>query len=52
MSPEGQVRGGKAAAANNVYTALLGLAFLAVLATLAFVAIRCYGQYDTIFKIP
>jgi hypothetical protein len=52
MSPEGQVRVGKVAAANNVYTALLGLACLAVLATLAFVALQCYSQYDTIFKIP
>jgi hypothetical protein len=52
MSPEGQIRGGKVAAPSNVYTALLGLACLAVLATLAFVAIQCYTQYDTIFKIP
>ncbi len=52
MSPEGQIRGGKTAAANNVYTGLLGLAFLAVLATLVFIAIQCYSQYDTIFKIP
>jgi hypothetical protein len=52
MSPEGQSRGGKAVASNNLYTILLALAFFAVLATAALVAYKCYFQYGTILKIP
>lgn len=52
MSPEVPIRGGKTVARNNIYTALLALAFCAVLATAAFVAVKCYVQYGTIFKIP
>ena len=52
MSPEGQIRRGKVVATDNVYTGLLALAFLAVLATTAFVAYKCYIQYDVLFKIP
>ena len=40
-----------AAAANNVYTALVALATLIVLATSVFVAIKCQSYYDTMFKI-
>jgi len=52
MSPNGQSRGGKAAASNNLYTAILALAFCIVLATAALVAYKCYFQYGTIFRIP
>ena len=47
MSPKGQNT-----APNSLYTAILALAFCAVVATAAFVAIRCFSQYDTIFSIP
>jgi hypothetical protein len=52
MSPNEQSRGRKAATSNNLYTAILALAFFAVLATAALVAYKCYFQYDTILKIP
>ena len=52
MSPNGQKRGGKIAAYNNLYTVILTLAFAIVLATAAFVAYKCYFQYGTIYKIP
>jgi len=52
MSPDGQTRGRKLVASDNLYTVILALAFCAVLATAALVAYRCYFQYGTIFKIP
>jgi len=55
MSPGGPSRGGKVgkiAVPNNLYTAVLALAFGIVLATAAFVAYKCYFQYGTIFRIP
>jgi len=52
MSPNGQSRGGKVIASDNLYTVILALAFCVVLATAAFVAYKCYFQYGTIFKIP
>jgi len=52
MSPDGQGRGGKILASNNLYTVILALAFCIVLGTAAFVAYKCYFQYDTVFKIP
>ena len=52
MSPNGQIRGEKVIASNNLYTVILALAFCAVLATVMFVAFKCYFQYETIFKIP
>ncbi len=51
MSPNGQTRGGKVTASDNLYTVILALAFCVVLATAAFVAYKCYFQYDTIFEI-
>lgn len=51
MSPERQIRGGKVVPSNNLYTAILAMAFFVVLVTAAFVAYMCYSQYDTIFKI-
>jgi hypothetical protein len=50
MSPIGQQRGQKVLPANNIYTAILGLALLAMLATIAFVAFKYYSYYGT--KIP
>ncbi len=52
MSPNGQTRGGKIIASNNLYTAIIALAFCVVLATAAFVAYKCYFQYGTIFRVP
>jgi len=52
MSPDGQSRGVKAAASNNLYTIILALAFCAVLATAVLVAYKCYSQYGAILKIP
>ena len=51
MSPNGQPVGLKAAA-NNLYTVILALAFAVVLATVVFVAYKCYFQYEIIFKMP
>ena len=52
MSPEAQIRSTKPAAMSNLYTALLAVAFGVVLATAAFVAVRCYFDYNTLFTIP
>jgi uncharacterized membrane protein len=53
MSPERQGRsGGREAASSSLYTAILALAFGAVVIVAAFVAYVCYYQYGTIFKIP
>jgi len=52
MSPDGQGRGRKPVAFNNLYTVILALAFCIVLATIALVAYKCYFQYDTVFKVP
>ncbi|MHC4396661.1 MAG: hypothetical protein ACYS1A_13500 [Planctomycetota bacterium] len=52
MSPNGQIRGGKVVPSDNIYTALLALAFLVVLAATIYVAWMCHVQYGTIFKIP
>jgi hypothetical protein len=48
MNPNGS----KPAASSNVYTAILALAFAAILATAVFVALKCLAQYGTIFSIP
>ena len=52
MSPNGSGSNVKVVASNNIYTVILGLAVLAVLATAVFVAYECYSQYETIFTIP
>ena len=44
MSP-----GKKTIAASNLYTAILALATGAVFATAAFVAFKCFVDYETIF---
>ncbi|MHC4488468.1 MAG: hypothetical protein ACYS9C_05460 [Planctomycetota bacterium] len=52
MSPNGPIRGKKITIPDNVYTAILALAFCVVLVTAALVVYKCYGQYGTFFKIP
>lgn len=52
MSPDEHSRSGKAATSSNLYTIILALALGVVVATVAFVAYKCYFQYNTIFKIP
>jgi len=51
MSPNRRIRGGKVIAVDNLYTVILALTFCVILATAAFVAYKCYFQYETIFKI-
>ena len=51
MSPAMQSRGKKITAPDNLYTAILAFALVAVLATAGFVAYQCYTQYETLFKI-
>lgn len=52
MSPKAKTRGKKVSVPDNLYTVILAIAFLTVLATAAFVAYKCYAQYETIFSIP
>ena len=52
MSPKAQIRGSKSEPANNIYTALLALAVVVVVATAAFVALTCQNQFGSFFKIP
>jgi hypothetical protein len=49
MSPNGQPEIRKKA--DDLYTAVLALAFGAVFATAVIVAYKCLMQYDTIFSI-
>ena len=51
MIPGAASQGKKITAPDNIYTALLAVAFCAVLATAVFVAYQCYTQYGTIFNI-
>ena len=50
MSPNRINRGGKPV--SNIYTVILGLALCAVIATVAFVAVKCQLQYETFYAIP
>jgi hypothetical protein len=52
MSPEKPNRNKKVLASNNIYTAILAFSFAVVLATAAFVALKCKSQYGTIFGSP
>jgi len=52
MSPNGQTRGGKIAAVDNIYTVILAAACVLVLVTVGVVAYMSYSHYGTIFKIP
>jgi hypothetical protein len=47
-----QSRGKKIAVPDNLYTVILALALVSVLATAGFVAYLCHSQYETLFKIP
>jgi hypothetical protein len=51
MSPMPQPRGGKVSPPNNLYTAILAVAFGIVLATAAYVTFACYSRYEAIFSI-
>ncbi len=52
MSPDGLGGRKRTFAFNDLYTVVLAVAFCVVLFTLAFVALKCYLQYGTIFTIP
>lgn len=51
MSPAMQSRGQKISVPDNLYTVILAVALVAVLATAGFVAYQCLTQYETLFKI-
>lgn len=51
MSPAVPSHAKKVSPPDNLYTAILALAFCAVLATAIFMAYKCYGQYGSIFSI-
>ena len=51
MVPEQKNSGVKVVPPNNLYTAILALAFGVVLATVVFVAYKCYFQYGTLWPI-
>ena len=50
MSPD-NVQGTKPAAINDVYTALLALALVAVLSTTVFMVLKCMSEYGSVFRI-
>ena len=53
MSPKAQSRGkNRVSIPDNLYTAILAIAFGVVAATAGFVAYMCQTQYGTIFTIP
>ncbi|MCK4886144.1 MAG: hypothetical protein KAS96_02085 [Planctomycetes bacterium] len=49
MTPDMQARGQKPVPTNNVYTLIIGLTLLVVLATTVFVVYTCHMQYGKIF---
>ncbi|MFC1781601.1 hypothetical protein ACFLZ8_05010 [Planctomycetota bacterium] len=51
MSPVMQTRGNKISIPDNIYTAILAVALCVVILTAAIVALKCLGQYETLFKI-
>jgi len=51
MSPVIPAGGKKIFVPDNLYTALLAVAFLVVIATAGIVTFLCSSQYGTIFKI-
>ena len=51
MSPIIPAQGKQISIPDNLYTALLAVAFLVVLATAGLVTFLCHTQYGTIFKI-
>ena len=52
MSPMPLPRAGKPSPPNNLYTAILAVAFGVVLATAVYVTFACYTQYRTIIGMP
>ncbi len=52
MSPEAPIRSTKPEAVSNLYTAILALALGVMIAAAAFVAYKCYFDYNTLFTIP
>jgi len=48
MSPQGQNPGQRIKPSNNLYTAILTVASLTVLATVVYVLYMCYMQYGTV----
>ena len=42
----------KIAVPSNMCTAFLAVSFGILVATIAFVAFKCFTQYGTLFKIP
>jgi len=52
MSADRPNRTKRVLANNNLYTAVLALAFAVVLATAVFVAFKCKTQYGTVFGAP
>ncbi len=51
MSPIIPARGKKISVPDNLYTALLAIAFLVAISTAGIITFLCYTQYETIFKI-
>lgn len=52
MSAMPQSRAAKMTIPSNLYTAVLAVAVAVVLATAAFVAFKCFTQYETFFGMP
>jgi len=52
MSPNGKKRTNRLPLSDDLYCALLALAAGVVIATAAYVAVKCYSQYDTVFGAP
>ncbi len=52
MSPQVQTRGKQMTVPDNLYTVILAVAFLVVLASAGLVAYKCYSQYGTLFGLP
>jgi hypothetical protein len=42
----------KIVASSNIYTAFLAVSFGILIATIGFVAFKCFTQYGSLFKIP
>ncbi len=51
MSPVIPARGKQISVPDNLYTAILAIAFLVVLGTAGLVTFLCHSQYGTIFSI-
>jgi hypothetical protein len=51
MSPKKQTSGPRVIAKNNIYTALLALVLLVMLATIVFVGFKYYSYFGTKFPM-